>query len=349
MKRTCFVIMPIGDLTLDQNKFELFKEIYEDVIAPAVRVSAPDCECVRADEIKEIGSIIRDIVSQLCDADLVIADLTDKNPNVFYELGVRHALGKPTILISQRIDDVPFDLRPYRTIAYGISPRAIKKLESDLEQTIRNVFQGEQKPSSPVADFLDPSKINALLASLGRLPNRDLRPAEATIIGIEAKLEQLRLGQDRLSIEVDKLNRERHRVVKDIRELERLRTSTTEQLQYKEESTEPSKLSGLWRGDSGRMQLYVSDSSVSGDYDWNGYDMAGHIKGEFDGKILRFDWNWDKSPEEGNGFFLCDEDYTVLKGGWFFDHENVNLDEAIKGSNDKLIHPWAFERDTKGA
>src|SRR4051794_7114624 len=116
MKRSCFVIMPIGDPNLDRSKYELFKEIYEDVIAPAVRAATPDCECIRADEIKEAGSIIRDIVSQLCDADLVIADLTDKNPNVFYELGVRHALGKPTILISQRIEDVPFDLRPYRTI-----------------------------------------------------------------------------------------------------------------------------------------------------------------------------------------------------------------------------------------
>ncbi len=347
MKKTCFVIMPIGDANLDRAKFELFKEIYEDIIKPAVRRSLTDCDCIRADEIKEVGSIVRDIVSQLCDADLVIADLTDKNPNVFYELGVRHVLGKPTILISQKMEDVPFDLRPYRTIIYGISPRATKNFQNELEQTILHLFENSTKHSSPVSDYIDPSRIKLILNSFGK--TSDLQPAEVTIKNIESKLEQLRQGQDRLSNEVIKLNLERQRVVTDINEIEELRASSAEKPQFDKKLTDASKLSGLWLGSSGKLQVYVSGKTLKGDYDWNGYDMAGHIQGEFDDKILKFEWTWDKSPEKGNGFFICDESYQFLKGGWFFDFQEVDLDEAVKGNNDKLIHPWSYTRQAKSA
>src|SRR5260370_37561658 len=104
MAKICFVIMPIGSPTRDRIKYDLFKEIYEDIIRPAVREANQELECIRADEIREAGNIVRDIVSHLCEAELVVADLTDQNPNVFYELGVRHALGKSTILLAQTLD-----------------------------------------------------------------------------------------------------------------------------------------------------------------------------------------------------------------------------------------------------
>lgn len=75
-----------------------FKAIYEQVIKPAVTTLGYDI--VRGDEVAEAGAITRDIVLRLSRAELVIVDLADLNPNVFYELGVRHVLrGKGTIMI----------------------------------------------------------------------------------------------------------------------------------------------------------------------------------------------------------------------------------------------------------
>jgi hypothetical protein len=75
---------------------------------------------------------------------LIVADCTDRNPNVFYEIGLAHAIGKPTILLTQREEDVPFDLRHWRYIAYQLTPRGMKEFEAKFKQTVRNVFEGEE-------------------------------------------------------------------------------------------------------------------------------------------------------------------------------------------------------------
>ena len=75
-------------------------------------------KCIRADEVQKPNNIVKDIARKLKTAEVVIADLTGQNPNVFYELGVRHALGGKTIIVSQSIADIPFDLRSIRTIIY---------------------------------------------------------------------------------------------------------------------------------------------------------------------------------------------------------------------------------------
>src|SRR4051794_30347667 len=73
---------------------------------------------VRIDQIETSDLLVSTIWSAIRDSGAIVADLTGKNPNVFYELGLAHALGKPTILITQSIDDVPFDLRHSRIIRY---------------------------------------------------------------------------------------------------------------------------------------------------------------------------------------------------------------------------------------
>src|ERR1043166_10028507 len=99
-ERTCFVAMPIKrDGT---EEYAHFMAIYDQGIKPVVAKSG--YQIVRADEVQKTGAITRDVVQWLATADLVIVDLTDLNPNVFYELGVRHALrANGTIMI---IDEV---------------------------------------------------------------------------------------------------------------------------------------------------------------------------------------------------------------------------------------------------
>ncbi len=110
----CFVIMPFGKKRTEKSKH--YTMVYEHVITRAVQEAGFDCK--RADEIPDSGPIPEEVKKQLRTAELVLADLSDRNPNVFYELGYRHALNKPLITISDDVSSIPFNMSPYRTIEY---------------------------------------------------------------------------------------------------------------------------------------------------------------------------------------------------------------------------------------
>ena len=83
--------------------------IYEEVFKPAIE--AAGLSCVRADEIYGSKRIMQDVWDSIRAARVVLAELSGRNPNVLYELGLSHAIGKPVIIITSSMDDVPFDLR----------------------------------------------------------------------------------------------------------------------------------------------------------------------------------------------------------------------------------------------
>jgi hypothetical protein len=76
-------------------------------------------------------------------ARLIVADCTDRNPNVFYEIGLAHTIGKPTILLTQKSEDVPFDLRHWRHIAYQLTPRGMKEFETKFKETVQTVLSAQ--------------------------------------------------------------------------------------------------------------------------------------------------------------------------------------------------------------
>jgi nucleoside 2-deoxyribosyltransferase len=82
--------------------------------------------------------IIRDITKSIYDAQIIIADLTGRNPNVMYELGLAHAANKPVIMLVQSEEDIPFDVRHIRYLKYDY--KALTKLRSDLAARIRNTL-----------------------------------------------------------------------------------------------------------------------------------------------------------------------------------------------------------------
>src|SRR4051794_896843 len=86
----CFVISPIGKVGTERHA--KFKEVLEYVIKAGVKASGYNLQVLRADDIDRAGSFIRDILDNIYNSHVVIADLTEQNPNVFYELGMRHAL-----------------------------------------------------------------------------------------------------------------------------------------------------------------------------------------------------------------------------------------------------------------
>jgi hypothetical protein len=98
----------------------------------------------RADDFFTNDQIINEIWTALVSTRLVIADCTHRNPNVFYETGLAHAIGKPTILITQNPDDIPFDLRHRRHLKYEFTPRGMASFEEALERTITSILAEEE-------------------------------------------------------------------------------------------------------------------------------------------------------------------------------------------------------------
>ncbi len=130
-KETCFTIMPFGGW---------FDDYYESIYCPAIE-SAGLKPC-RPDDLYRPSTIVTDIWSYTQTSKLVLADLSGKNPNVFYELGLAHALAKPAILVAEAIDDVPFDLRALRVLEYNKNqPRWGEILQEKISNAIREVIQ----------------------------------------------------------------------------------------------------------------------------------------------------------------------------------------------------------------
>lgn len=126
----CFVIMPFS------SSFDL---VYTSTIQESV--ISENLTCLRADEIHGPEVITRDIWISINKARLIVADLTGKNANVFYELGIAHALGKDVILMTQTMDDVPFDLKSIRCIVYTNSNEGRSNATGRLRLAIRSVVK----------------------------------------------------------------------------------------------------------------------------------------------------------------------------------------------------------------
>ncbi|GAB4004795.1 hypothetical protein GCM10028808_03160 [Spirosoma migulaei] len=97
-------------------------------------------DCKRADDIWDNSILIQDIFDLIFTSKAVITDFTDRNPNVFYETGVAHTLGKLVIPITQSTSDIPFDLRHHRALTYLPNTEGLLKLERDLEKKLMKVF-----------------------------------------------------------------------------------------------------------------------------------------------------------------------------------------------------------------
>lgn len=94
-----------------------------------------------ADDIWESSVLIQDVINLIATSCMVIVDFTGKNPNVFYETGVAHALGKEVIPITQSLDDVPFDLRHHRVLRYDNNADGRVQLQAKLEERMKTIAQ----------------------------------------------------------------------------------------------------------------------------------------------------------------------------------------------------------------
>lgn len=131
---TCFVMMPFG---------EWFDSYYKDVYVPAIKDAG--FEPVRADELFG-GTVVEQIWDQINKSKVLLADLSGKNANVFYELGLAHAAQKPVVFTSGKLEDVPFDLRHLRVIVYEVrEPDWNLKLKSSITSFLKNAKSEPEK------------------------------------------------------------------------------------------------------------------------------------------------------------------------------------------------------------
>jgi len=117
---------------------EPFDTFYREVIKPQAEKLY---EVVRIDEKSGPGVIFQDMQREISQSEIVIAEITPANPNVFYELGYAQALGKPTILLAQRGGNLPFDIASYRVVFYGDSIGGKSRVEEDLAKHLDAISQ----------------------------------------------------------------------------------------------------------------------------------------------------------------------------------------------------------------
>ena len=132
---SCFVIMPFSG--------ELIQEVYTEYTKPTIEEVG--LKCIRGDDIFSVCSIMEDIFGAICKANVIIAEFTGRNPNVLYEAGIAHTLGKPLIGITQDMEDVPFDLRSIRHITYKPTPKGLIHLKETLRNTLKSVMKQQHE------------------------------------------------------------------------------------------------------------------------------------------------------------------------------------------------------------
>lgn len=240
----CFVIMPFGNPKEDPQHSRKLELIYSQWIKPTVEsiecpsIQGKKLECHRADKSKRPEEIIAHIIENLVTSDIIIADLSGRNPNVFYELGVRHAVNNNTILIADDLDDIPFDLRGLRTIVYQYDPEHMVELRNSLEQAIKEILSKPDQIDNPVRRFLYNREVDKFVR-------------QATPPGYDVFKEVIS--------EMESLKKEFRHHVDEVRHIMKLVTSDEQSLApiKNQQSIDVSLFEGAWEDTPTHSMFYV--------------------------------------------------------------------------------------------
>lgn len=149
-RKTCFLVSPIGE---EGSEVRVKANDFRDYIikgCDAIREYSYDV--IRADDINEPGRITSQIMRKIVECELVIVDVTGWNSNVYYEMAIRHAIGKPIIVCAEIGTILPFDTRDNRTIFYSMHSRIADQARKQLSEQIKIIDSGAFTPDSPVSE-----------------------------------------------------------------------------------------------------------------------------------------------------------------------------------------------------
>lgn len=291
-KKRCFVISPIGLEGSDVRRRA--DKILRYIVKPV-------CEklgfiATRADEIAHTSLISRRVMGEILTSDLVIADLTGLNPNVYYELAVRHFIGKPVVQLIESSDQLPFDVSDVNTIHFDHTDldsvdNAKRKLESFILAT-----DSTSECYNPISIVLESLRIYVM----------EEEQETMTLSESFEKITNQIIGELRDS--------------KRERELLWNKIFDTPSKQNKVQVSCDTDLSGMWDTNYGKAKLLQDGTQITGKYQYDWADWVGEINGRMIGNRVVFEFQWNHSrPVRGVGYL----DYTndQLKGLWYYRDE----------------------------
>jgi hypothetical protein len=151
-KKICFVISPIGED--DSATRKRSDQVLKHIITSSVEQLG--YEVIRADKISEPGIITHQILQHIVDSPLVIADLTERNPNVFYELALRHAIRKPLVQLIKKGELIPFDVAATRIIQFDLQNLdSVEAAKSEIIAQVKSLEAGKNDSDNPISVSLD--------------------------------------------------------------------------------------------------------------------------------------------------------------------------------------------------
>lgn len=335
----CFVIMPFGNPKTTPEVADRQATIYKyiEMAVHAVRLSdGGGVTCHRADQELRPGEIVTHVIENLVTADIVIADLTGRNSNVFYELGVRHAVGNNTILIAQDIEDIPFDLRNQRAITYSYDPRELIVLKETLEKAVGEVIKRPDESDNPVRRYINGRSVAAAVAGAPSQANSEaLNDVKAELSSLRRELKAFVFGYREITRAVTSGARSDGGGMTPVGHL--------------------SSFEGVWEGDDGSVFcVRVIDGGLFVPYCFEGSTaLTGHLYNiRVIGETLFARFEWFGMPISGYIFLKLDAGQLSLSGGWWYSddvpaelaQDFSKIDTTLPGMN-KLV----VKRDTAGA
>jgi len=148
--KSCFIITPIGEGSSEIRRHA--DGVIDAVISPVL--NEMEYEIYVAHRMEDSGSITRQVIQKILEADLVVANLTGLNPNVMYELAVRHAVRKPVVQICEKDTTLPFDISEQRTIFYTNDMQGVVELKKNFKSMVEKVV-GDSQPDNPIYSAME--------------------------------------------------------------------------------------------------------------------------------------------------------------------------------------------------
>lgn len=195
--KVCFVICPIGKAGSETRRYSDLTLEY--IIKPVVEEFGYNP--IRADKISESGMITHQIIDKIIESPLVIADLTNVNPNVFYELAIRHIVGKPYIQMIKSDQTIPFDVSGMRTIHFDIDVEQADSAKKELKDQIQSIEDHKFEPHNPYTL----SSNNAIVEKLIKeREDSNIEPNNITDIVLKS-VNELRSMMDDMRVDIHNL------------------------------------------------------------------------------------------------------------------------------------------------
>lgn len=352
----CFLIMPYGNLG-DPNQKANWDALHELILEVTQSVIVPDgsrLECIRGDHELKPGEIVSGIVRDLAESSLAIAVLSGHNANVFYELGVRHALANCTILMAEQEGDVPFDLRTQRMLLFSTQSLAAgQRLKRQLRDTLHTIIsQSSDEPDNPIQRYL---------ASRAQ---KDLQPQD-TIDQVGALREEMREMRNALSdlivsnIGNSKRTDQPLATKSVLTSIQSVETSHHEKYEGRNELSndhdsleanfEPENFEGAWLNEETMTHAYakMTKHGLQAIYCYGGDTHAVGLYEHFQvvGSRIFARFHWLHEPQIHGFTMLHIQGRDLLQGGWWYadtvsEYANGHIPELDEKHPEMIPSKW---------